>query len=333
MKSQFRFAARQDLEDALDTGYTNAVYADGTPFPAYKQSAGQLFTDYTSSGQRQSNMARQANLPTNNNALRNFQIKNAVDNQNKQNIAWVYRSQTLMNNGDTIACVNNTDCSSWPGTTCNNQYSNWQDSHGNQGNYCAYTKYPELEGGKYRRTNINFGGIGKACTTNNDCNQSLGYKCNNETNVFGTNVQQTGYCAQTYKCPGGDEKFLGYPYNSAIPIAPDFSQNNDGRGYSSQEECLSNITGTQHCVENKGKWFAVYPGLCPVTTNYRNNQGKLNKPNIVETNKGFEIPGYASNKRSFMTATDVKNDPWNINDNNNTGLNGPLDYELSINPF
>jgi hypothetical protein len=335
-KGQFQMAAQHELASASQHNYTNAVYADGTPFPAYKQFAGQTFTDYTPSGQTQSNIARQANLPTNNTLLRNMQIDNGVGFQNKQNNAWVYRSQTLMNNGDPIACVNNTDCSSWPGTTCNSQYSNWSDSKGNQGNYCASTKYPELAGGRYNRVNAMHGGIGKACTTDSDCNTSAGYTCNTESTIFGSNIQQTGYCSQSYDCSTG-KQFLGYPYNSGIPIVPEPEQNNNGKGYKSKEDCVANAHPLQNCEQDsRGAWFAVYPGLCPTDLNMRKHKthnGELPSSSQHALGDGIVVPAYASNKSSSITKPVPRLSAWNVNaTNSHNGMDGPLQYELAINP-
>jgi hypothetical protein len=40
---------------------------------------------------------------------------------------------------------------------------------------------------------------------------------------------------KVYQCPDGAH-YLGYPYNSGIPIVPPPGQNNEGRGYSNEED-------------------------------------------------------------------------------------------------
>ncbi len=267
--------------------------------------------------------------------LRNIEQNNAVNFQNKQNNAWMYRTQTLGNNGDLISCANNTDCASWPGTTCNSQVMSWSESKGNQGNFCSLTHYPEMQGGSYFRKDTNQGGIGKACITDNEC--ASGYSCNNTTDMFGKNIQQTGYCAQMYSCPDGDH-YLGYPYNSGIPIVPPKEQNNSGRGYSTKDECNSNKLSQQDCVkDNAGKWFATYPGYCPVVPTLRQGNsatGQLPSSSMHSVSSGFRIPAYASNMASNSGSTLSAFTSWNINSNvgNFKEMSDPLNYELSINP-
>jgi hypothetical protein len=340
MNPQFEASAFRDLDQANQNDYVNARYAPvgnqkiGDPFPLFRQPAGYL-TDWTPAGQTSSNIKRQLNLPTNNTLLRNTEQSNAINLQNKQNNAWVYRTQTLMNNGDPIACRNNTDCSSWPGTTCNSQVMSWPDAKGNQGNFCSLTQYPEMEGGIFFRKNTNQGGIGKGCTTDNDCGS--GYSCNNVTDMFGKNVQQTGYCSQVYNCPDGNH-YLGYPYNSGIPIIPPKNQNNGGKGYGSEEECSSNKLSQQDCIrDSTGKWFATYPGYCPVVPNLRRGDspaGQLPSASMSTINSGFKIPSYATNMASSSGKPLSAFTSWNINSNvgNTQQMSDPLSYEISINP-
>ena len=108
MQAQFEAAAFRDVSHANQNDYVNARYAPignesvGMPFPLYKQPAS-YFTDWTPAGQSPSNLKRQMNLPTDNTLFRNTQQVDAVSLANKQNNAWLYRTQTLVNNGDPIA--------------------------------------------------------------------------------------------------------------------------------------------------------------------------------------------------------------------------------------
>jgi hypothetical protein len=337
IQNQFQAAAFNSLEKADENEYTNARYADGTPFPLFKQS-GAYFTDWTPSSQSASNTKKRMNLPTNNTLFRNTQSSDGVRLQNNENAAWVFRTQTLANNGDVMACRNNTDCASWPGTSCNPNHQSWTDAKGNQGNYCSKTHYPELDSGIYVRKDSSQGGIGKSCTTDTDCSQ--GYSCNNETNMFGKNVQQTGYCSQTYDCDT-ETQYLGYPYNSGIPIPPPKDQNNYGKGYSTKEMCNNIKLSQQDCVkDNSGKWFATYPGYCPVPTNLRkgdNPLGALPTSSMRTVDKGITIPSYATNASSNIGKPQGAFSAWNMNSskssgNDNSGMSEPMQYELSINP-
>lgn len=340
MQGQFAAAAFNDIENVNRNDYVNARYAPvgnetvGLPFPLFRQPGGYM-TDWTPAGQTSSNLKRQMNLPTDNTLFRNTEQASGVSLANKQNIAWLYRSQTLANNGDPIACRNNADCASWAGTTCNPQYMSWNDAKGNQGNYCSLTKYPELEGGAYTRKDTAQGGIGKACTSDNEC--ASGYSCNNTTDIFGKNIQQTGYCAQTYNCPDG-QHYLGYPYGSGIPVVPPPGQNNGGRGYGSEQECKNNKLAQQDCKQDStGKWFATYPGYCPVVTNLRSNgqpNGMLPSSSMSTQDGGIKIPAYATNRSSATGKPMSAFASWNINASpmSEYQMKGPLEYEISINP-
>jgi hypothetical protein len=208
----------------------------------------------------------------------------------------------------------------------------WTDAKGNQGNYCSITKYPELDGGVYTRKTTLEGGIGKSCNTDNDC--AVGYFCNNETDMFGKNVQQTGYCSQVYNCPDGSHH-LGYPYNSGVPIVPPPGQNKGGMGYSSNSECSSNKLALQDCKQDKnGKWFATYPGYCPVVSNLRSGNspsGMLPSSSLSAQNAGIKIPAYATNKSSSSGGSAAAAFVSNINSKGN-GMTEALKYEMSINP-
>jgi len=340
MQAQFAAAALQDISQANQSDYVNARYAPignetvGKPFPLFRQPAG-YFTDWTPAGQSSSNYKRRMNLPTNNTLYRNTVQSDAVNLANKQNNAFVFRTQTLTTNGDPIACRNNTDCASWPGTTCNGQFMSWPDAKGNQGNFCSITQYPELDGGVYTRKTTTQGGIGKGCTTDNDCGS--GYSCNNLTDMFGKNVQQTGYCSQTYQCPDGTH-YLGYPYNSGIPVVPPAGQNNGGRGYGSEELCRQNKLAQQDCKQDlSGNWFATYPGYCPVVSNLRsgnNPQGSLPSSSMTSQDRGITMPSYATSQGSAMGQPLAAFTSWNINasPSNSQQMSDPLMYELAINP-
>jgi hypothetical protein len=340
IKHQFQAAALNEIKKDDNYDYVGARYAPtgnqtvGDPFPLFKQPA-YYFTDWTPNTQTVSNMKRQMNLPTNNTLFRNSQEKDGVNIQNNQNTAWMYRTQTLSNNGEVMACRNNADCSAWPGTTCNPNYQSWSNAHGNQGNYCSETKYPEMTKGVYNRKDASRGGIGKACSTDNDC--AMGYSCNNDVDMFGNNVQQTGYCSQTYECEDGIHH-AGYPYNSGIPMPPPLNQNKGGVGYNTKEECDENKVSQQDCVRGKnGNWFATYPAYCPIPTNMRkggNPLGALPSSNARDISNGIRIPAYATNKSSMSEKKLGAFSAWNINSSKNSSqeMSEPLRYELSINP-
>ncbi len=188
----------------------------------------------------------------------------------------------------------------------------------------------------YSRKNTNEGGIGKGCSSDNDCGS--GYFCNNETDMFGKNIQQTGYCSQIYNCQDG-KHYMGYPYNSGIPLVPPKSQNNNGQGYNTEEECSSNKLAQQDCKrDSSGKFFAVYPGYCPVPTNVRQGSqpaGALPSTSQSALDGGIKLPGYATNEGSSITKPLRAFSAWNINadaSHSTNGMAGPLAYELSINP-
>jgi hypothetical protein len=336
-QGQFRAAALEEITKTNST-YTNARYAPlgdqsvGQPFPLYKQPAA-YFTRWTPAGQAESNRKRQMNLPTNNNAFRQGMIDLGVGIANQDNIAWMNRTQTLSNNGDPLSCVNDTDCEPWQGTTCNPQHQSWNDAKGNQGNYCSTTIYPELAGGSYFRKDANQGGIGKECRTSGDCGQ--GYSCNQQTDFTGKNIQQTGFCSQVYNCPDGSKQYMGYPYNSSWPVPPPKDQNNNGQGYSSKEVCLHNIRPQQNCVNSNGKWFAVYPGYCPVPTNLRKDDNPVGSLYTSSVQQSISIPAYASNAASTVIQPVGAFAAWNINSSSSQlhEMNQPLEYSLSINPI
>lgn len=336
MQAQFAASAYKNI-DSVDDTYVNARYAPvgnekvGMPFPLFKQPA-YYNTDYTPAGQTPANLKRRMDLPTNNTLFRNTVQGDGVGLQNKQNNAWVYRTQTLANNGDTLACRNNADCEPWTGTTCNPQFMSWNDAKGNQGNYCSVTKYPELENGKFHRKDAYAGGIGKSCKTDDDCGS--GYLCNNETDMFGKNIQQTGFCSQQYDCPDGSH-YMGYPYGAGTPISPPPGQNNGGRGYNTKAECVDVKLAQQDCKQDANhKWFATYPGYCPVVSNLRSPSGMLPQSSMATVTQGIKIPAYATNQASFIGKPNNAFISWNLNASPSLvgEMSGPLKYELAINP-
>ena len=346
--ANFAAAASQELHKAnADYNYTNARYAPtgtnqvGVPFPAFKQSAGQTFTDWRPAGSAASTTMKRFNLPTNTNFFRQAYGNDAIGVGNQNLNAWVYRSQTLGNHGDVLSCNVDQDCSAWPGTTCNKNYESWPSAKGNQsGTYCSYTVYPELNNGHYSRKLANEGGIGKSCTTDKDCGQ--GYSCNNETDFIGRNLQQTGYCAMKYQCPDGSSHFLGTPYNSGIPQPPPSTQNNNGQGYNTEEECHNNSRAQQNCKQGaNGKFYAVFPGYCPVPSDLRqNNNPSANvfSSSPREVKQGFRIPTYATSLASdYGTTPEVQafsatNMSHGSHINESASMNQPFQYASSLDP-
>jgi hypothetical protein len=346
--ANFMASANKELQSFNNT-YTNSRYAPtgnqtvGKPFPNYKDFGGRL-TDWKSSGLRESTWKKQFNLPTNDNFFRTAVISDATNLGNDETDAWVARTQTLANVGSTKGCVNNSDCEAWSGTTCNGQHENWSDAHGNQsGGYCATTIYPELGpnvgpggGGKYNRKLTNQGGIGRACVTDTECGQ--GYSCNNNYNFNGSNIQQAGYCAQTFKCPDGKQHFLGTPWNSGIPRPPPVDQNMNGQGYGSKESCNNYAMPQQDCVKSENnKWFAVYPGYCGVPSSLREGDkpnANVRTASVSTQNKGFRIPAYATNKASSTGTRVHAFTTWdNSHSETKDGSTEALQYSMSINPM
>lgn len=338
MQGQFRAAAMKDNNEAEKAGYPNARFAPtgnetvGKPFPLFRQS-GAYFTDWSSSGQTNSLYNLQRNVKTDSLMASNAMQSDAVSQATQQNVAMVNRTQTLSNNGQPVACRNDADCNPYPGTTCNPQYQDWDSAAGNQGNFCSYTVYPEIGEEGFKRKTTNQGGIGRACTHNGDCGE--GYFCNNETDVFGKNIQQTGFCSQTYNCPDGTKKFMGYPYGAGEPVVPPKNQNNNGRGYSSKEECTNNSLAQQNCVQNKGRWFATYPGVCPVVPSLRRGANPLGAfSTSPPSQQAIIMPGYATTGPSKFSSAPQAFSAWNMNavSSKYNEEKSPLQYSLSINP-
>lgn len=339
---QFQMAAMSELS-SINPVYTNARYAPSgdnnvqIPFLNFKEYGGRL-TQWQPVSLTASTWKKQMNLPTNNTAFRQGVSQDAIGLGNTGNKDWVYATQTLANvSADTLFCTSNADCAAHPGTTCNANSESWPSAHGDQsGSVCSYTQYPEVQNG-YSRKNANQGGIGRACKNDRDCGE--GYQCNNETDTFGKNVQQTGFCAQKYTCPGGSTHFLGAPYNSGVPVPPDPSQNNNGNGYSTKEQCMNNALAQQDCVQNNGRYFATYPGYCPVPTNLRigGAQGALRTTTSSQQNIGFSIPAYGQNSASASGGSTPAGAlvSWNLasSANHASSMAGPLAYLQKINPI
>lgn len=350
MSGKFLSSA-QNYNKSVSNNYLNSRYAPmgnetvGEPFPAYKEYAAR-FTDNRPSGLAESTLKKQFNLPTNTNFFRTSLTQDAVNLGNTGNEKWVADTQTLENVGWDVACNSTTECSAWPGTTCNLNYENWADAHGNQsGGYCSKTFYPELVqdgkpvgpngGGTYERKNATQGGIGKSCQSDSDCGG--GYSCNNEYDVKGSNRQQTGYCAKTYDCGDGGVRFLGTPWNSGIPKPPANDQNMDGRGYPSKDVCSQFATPQQDCIRaNNGRYYAVYPGYCPVEPTLRESQkpyGNVRTTGPQAFANGIVIPSYATNKSSSIGSKTQAFTTWNNPSSIQDGSTEAMNYSMMTNPI
>ena len=341
--ANFSAVAQQEIQQNNNNDYVNARYAPinrqrvGDWFPAFRQSAGQTFTDWTPSGSTESTWKKEYNLPTNDNFFRSAVTGDAIGLGNSQLQAWTTRSQTLSTHGSTMFCTQDSDCGAWPGTTCNANYEDWPDAKGNQsGSFCSTTVYPELMNGQYSRKLVNEGGIGRACSTDGDCGE--GYSCNNEIDFNGKNVQQTGYCAQKYQCPDGKVRFLGTPYGSGIPQPPPYDQNNGGSGYGTKDECEANSSSQQNCVQGgQGGWYALFPGYCPVPANLREGspQGNVMTSSPKNLRQGFTIPAYATNNASnFGSNQSVKAfTSWNMPSAVQDGSTEAWSYARSLDPM
>lgn len=319
-EDNFKQAAKENI-NKYKSSYSNAVFLNRSsngsepemPFIAYKQ-PGYIFTDWRSSGASNAMNMQSFNLPSNSNLYRQAMTDGGVAVKNDELIAWTYRTQTLTNNGSLLSCTTDADCAPWAGTTCNHNVEGWESSQGNQvGSYCSHTVYPELEA-EYNRKYSKDGGIGKSCSTDNDCGD--GYSCNNKTNIFGSAVQATGYCSQTYSCPDGSTHYLGYPYNSSVPIEPPMNQNNNGTGYDSFDECNDSMLPQQKCVNKDGRWFATYPGYCPISSIYRTDgkSGDVRTSSSMDVSKGFAIPSYGNSLSSSADGNSYQRSfpGWNI---------------------
>ena len=315
----------------------------GDPFPSFRDYAGRN-TQWQPVSASMSTLKKQMNLPNNNTYFRNGMINNAIGTGNKSLHNWVDSTQGLDNvSFDTMYCTSDSACNSkGPGFTCNSNYEPWPDSNGNQsGSVCSFTAYPEIDSGKYIRKHNHQGGIGKACTTDNDCakdsNGNQLYFCNNITDFVGSQVQQTGYCAHKYDCGDGKDRYVGYPYNSGIPFVPPVNQNNNGQGYSTAAECANNAMAQQNCVQMNGAYFATYPGYCPVGATLRKGgpQGALHVTNQQELEMGFSIPSWATNQQSFLGGSGVNTkvaNAFNSGSLGTGGMNEPRNYDLAMNP-
>ncbi len=335
MQGNFSSAAMNSLQqgEAKGGGYASRD-ANNNPFPLYRQGA-YMFTDFTPAGLSNSAYALERNAPTDSVMAMNAMQNDGVSQATQQNIAMVNRTQSLETNSVPIGCTSANDpCSAWPGAKCVAVNIDWDDSKGNQTNFCSTTNYPELKNGIYHRLNSSQGGIGKACNHNGDCGQ--GYACNNETNIFGKNRQQTGFCSQTYSCPNGSTYFAGYPYDASTPIAPPPDQNNYGKGYASKQECSNNLQGYQDCVQDTaGRWFATYSQFCPVMSNLRQGGNPVGQfTTSPPAQKQIIMPGWGTQGPSRISSAPQAFSAWNINSeaSQTNEDKSPLAYSMNINP-
>lgn len=319
--------------------YNGPVYKNGDKFLAYKDFGGR-FTQFQPVSLNASTWKKMASLPTDNTKFRYQMMGDGINIGNSANQNWTFTTQTKSNpSADTLYCTTSDDCKPFgPKYTCNSNYEPWNDAYGNQsGSFCSFTAYPELDSGVYTRKSAAEGGIGKSCIDNSDCGS--GYECNNNTDIFGSNIQQTGFCAQTYTCANGEKRYLGYPYNSGIPVIPSASQNNGGFGYSTSKECQRNASAQQDCVKFNERYFATYPGYCPVQPTMRaggNPAGALIMDNGRAKQSGFILPGGPWGRESTMGGTNKNSlafNAFNINSkkSNYNDVSEPLKYELSLN--
>jgi hypothetical protein len=322
--------------------YVNARYAPvgnqtvGIPFPAFKDYGGR-FTQWQPSSLSMSTLKKQMNLPTDNTTFRQGLTQNAIGVGNKGLDNWVYGTQTLANQSlDTMFCTSQEDCSPFGRNfSCNSNYEQWDTAFGNQsGSVCSFTAYPEIDSGSYMRKGASEGGIGKTCTSDNECGS--GYSCKNTSDPFGYSTQ-LGYCAMTFNnCPDGRLRHLQYGTNSGLPLSPPPNQNNGGTGYSSMKECKENAMPLQHCKQLGSSYFAVYPGYCNVPPLLRtdgNPQGAIASAPKSVANKGFAIPAYGTNMSSnWGSQGSDKFSALSAFNNKQNTMQGPFQYELSINP-
>jgi len=316
----------------LGPRYAASQGQDGIPFPSFKDYGGRM-TQWQPVAISMSTIKKNMNLPTDNTMFRQGLSSDAIGIGNTSLKNWVSGTQNLGNPSfDTMFCTSNADCSKFGvNSTCNANYEPWPDSHGNQsGSVCSQTIYPEIDSGKYTRS-LEAGGIGQSCIDDTSCDSSKGYHCNNTVDFVGKNVQQTGFCAQTYNCGDNVTRYLGYPYNSGIPIVPDKTQNNNGYGYNSMNECKAAANAQQDCKNLNGKFYAVYPGYCPVPSTLRQGgpKGALRTSTALQVQNGFVIPAYATNESSSIGS--ARASAFNSL-TKNTGMREPLQYELSLNP-
>ncbi len=314
-------------------------YQDGASFLSYKNSSGR-YTQWNPTSSSISSFKQQMNLPTDTTKFRNAFQNDSISLGNEGNKDFVFSTATLSGpSADSRFCTSDADCSAFEGATCNSNRENWNDVYGNDaGSVCNYTVYPELKDGVYTRKLQREGGIGKSCFDDSGCGE--GYSCNNETNTFGSNIQQNGFCAQKYTCPDGKESYLGTPYNSAVPIEPPASQNNNGKGYQTNDECKHVATAQQQCVASNGAYFAVFPGFCKTEASLRKNEtkgtGALRMSSLKAQDEGFVIPGFHMSLPS-STGSKKGNNSGAVGaflqgyKGDSTGMSEPLAYSLKIN--
>lgn len=316
-----------------NVSYNSPLYANNKDFTQYKAPAS-TFTDHTPSGDQYNLGLIRMSLPYQNNNSRNYLQDNGITYGNSNLDSYVFKTETLATAGYDYSCSSDNDCKIVFGDnyTCNSNIYSWLDTQGIQpGKVCTFTVYPELmwtdqDGNQtYGRKFANEGGIGKACITDNDCGE--GYKCNNKTDYFGKNYQQTGYCSQPYYCPNSsDTKFLGYPDGSGVPIAPKNDQNIiDGNPicYDTYDTCLHAMNAGQKCVQYNCRYCAVYPGYCPPVSNLRQDgskQGSLLMSLPSQVDSGFVLPGGRGSNVSTSLGSQMQISSNTISDAANTSV-------------
>jgi len=309
---QYNVATQKLMENKVN--YNLPKYSSGKPFMNYK-APGAYMTDFTPAGNNISAVQGQLNMQADNTGVRNFMTTNGIPMQNNALQNWTYTIQSFSKpNFNTYSCTSDGDCDQFNTEgikyTCNPNYLPWDMTKGNQpGPVCSRTVFPEImwtnDGGapSYFR-NLGPGGITTQCYSDSECAE--GYSCNMGTGVnFAESIQQasqTGYCAQPYECDDGETRYLSATYNNMIPMVNP-EQNNNGKGYKNQTECMAEATPLQRCVENQGSWYALFPGYCPIPAEYRNNSNPQGQLRNFKTSKdsGFTIPtGLAPGKPSTM---------------------------------
>lgn len=308
--------------------YNGPRFSSGKPFLAYRQPAGQLFTDNGPSAYVESNYRRMANTPLNNEFSRQFMTDAAMNLSDRQGNLRMAQLQTFTNPSGLRGCSTDDDCTNLYGKDyeCNGSFEEWDEAHGMQGNYCSRVIYPELgpdvtksTAGKsrYSRALTEQKGIGRACTADGDC--ASGYSCQTEFDLFGRGLQD-GYCAKPYSCGDGKTRYLKYS-NSGLPFVPPKEQNKYGKGFSTFEECKANASATQDCVQDSsGKFFGTYRAECPIGNDFRAGgsvDGNVIASTAAEAAGTSYLPGWEPGGTS--SAGGVRDDPKAFSGFNMTG--------------
>lgn len=311
MFSQFQAAhgAQQ-----VHTGSNCPVLKNGQEFCTKGQYAGSLFTSYAPGSSYNIGVMRSIGIANNDNVARSFSnrqssdLKKAVSAKAASSFTSM-QGQTL----DIMGCSRDQDCSG--SKVCNLNRQDWGESFGAFAPYCTEPKYPELATGRYMRETAQRGGIGAQCTSDSNCATHKGYRCTPSSSVPGS-VSQGGYCAQTFKC-GSETKYLKYPYGSGVPVLPNPSDNNFGRGYATKQECSDSSdigAATRHCKQDSsGRWFSVNPGYCPAVSETRASSA------LTRAHAGL-----------LSGSVEAWNSTGDFSTSRGAGFN-PMKYEASIN--